>query len=279
VATPSSGTDAATKDYVDSVASSGFDIQDSAANTTVVSTGDTLSLLGTANQVQVAVTGSDQITFSLPSAVSISGNVTAGNYVSSGSFTATGNVSGGNINTSGIVSVVGNVIAGNLTVGTGNVSVGNILNNNANGVGNIGTTTTRFDTVFALASSAQYADLAEYYLADRPYAAGTVVAFGGSQELTICDQDHDVTVAGIISDRPAFEMNAGITGDHPVALALAGRVPCCVIGPVRRGQMLVSAGQGRARAESDPSMGAVIGKALQDFDGATGIIEVVVGRI
>lgn len=191
----------------------------------------------------------------------------------------TGNVTAGNVLTGGMVSATGNITAGNLSVNTGTVSVGGILNNNANGVGNIGTTSTRFNTVFALASSAQYADLAEYYLADNAYPAGTIVAFGGTQELTRCDQDHDVTVAGIISDRPAFEMNAGIQGDNPVALALAGRVPCNVQGPVRRGDMLVSAGNGRARAETNPRMGAVIGKALEDFYGTTGTIEVVVGRI
>jgi len=175
--------------------------------------------------------------------------------------------------------VAGKITAGNLSVNTGTVSVGAIENNGANGVGNIGTTTTRFNTVFALASSAQYADLAEYYLSDRAYPAGTVMSFGGSQELTICDQDHDVTVAGIVSAKPAFEMNAGIEGDHKVALALAGRVPCLVQGPVRRGEMLVSAGNGMARTEANPRMGAVIGKALEDFDGTTGLIEVVVGRI
>lgn len=210
---------------------------------------------------------------------SVTGNITGGNIVTGGLVSATGNVEGDNITTSGTISAAGNVTAGNLSVNTGTVSVGAIVNNNANGVGNIGTTGLRFNTVFALASSAQYADLAEYYLADHAYPAGTVVAFGGPQELTICDQDHAVTVAGIISDRPAFEMNAGITGDHPVALALAGRVPCQVVGPVCRGQMLVAAGNGRARAEANPRMGAVIGKALEDFDGTTGRIEVVVGRI
>jgi hypothetical protein len=74
-------------------------------------------------------------------------------------------------------------------------------------------------------------------------------------------------------------MNAGLAGDIVVARALTGRVPCSVIGPVRKGDMMVSAGNGQARAEADPAVGTVIGKALEDFDGDTGVIEVVVGRL
>ena len=242
----------------------------------VVSSGGNIraNIGGVAN-VQVIATSGTFVT----GLHSVTGNIIGGNITTGGLVSATGNVTGGNVITGGTITATGNIVAGNLSVNTGTVSVGGILNNNANGVGNIGTTGTRFNTVFALASSAQYADLAEYYLADHAYPAGTIVAFGGTQELTRCDQDHDVTVAGIISDRPAFEMNAGIQGDHPVALALAGRVPCNVQGPVRRGDMLVSAGNGRARAETNPRMGAVVGKALEDFYGTTGTIEVVVGRI
>jgi hypothetical protein len=74
-------------------------------------------------------------------------------------------------------------------------------------------------------------------------------------------------------------MNSGLASQYIAAVALAGRVPCYVIGPVRRGQMMVSAGNGRARAELHPEMGTVIGKALEDFNGESGVIEIVVGRI
>jgi hypothetical protein len=74
-------------------------------------------------------------------------------------------------------------------------------------------------------------------------------------------------------------MNAGLDSDHVAVVALQGRVPCMVTGKVRKGDMMVSAGNGRARAESDPSTGSVIGKALENFDGDSGTIEVVVGRI
>jgi hypothetical protein len=73
-------------------------------------------------------------------------------------------------------------------------------------------------------------------------------------------------------------MNSGLEAEHVATVALTGRVPTLVIGPVRKGDLMVAAGLGRARAEADPRVGSVIGKALEDFDGAEGLIEVVVGR-
>jgi hypothetical protein len=64
-----------------------------------------------------------------------------------------------------------------------------------------------------------------------------------------------------------------------VDVALTGRVPCKVLGPVTKGAMMVSAGNGHARAELNPVMGSVIGKAVQSFDGKQGIIEIAVGRL
>ena len=199
------------------------------------------------------------------------------------SLAVTGNITSGNIQgtthsgTTG--TFTGNITSGNLSVGTGVVTLGGIVNANANGVGNIGSSTLYFNTVFAKATSAQYADLAEMYQGDHYYSPGTVVCFGGSNEVTIAEKDHDVMVAGIVSTRPAYTMNSTLTGPTAVAIALAGRVPCNVQGPVLRGQMLVTAGNGRARAELNPAIGTVIGKALQDFNGSVGAIEIVVGRL
>jgi hypothetical protein len=64
-----------------------------------------------------------------------------------------------------------------------------------------------------------------------------------------------------------------------VAVALTGRVPTRVVGTVRKGDLMVSAGDGAARSQSEPRTGSVIGKALQDHDGGTGMIEIVVGRL
>jgi hypothetical protein len=166
---------------------------------------------------------------------------------------------------------------GTLQVGTLNTS--GIVNTNANGVGNIGSATTFFNTVFAKATSAQYADLAENYEADAMYEPGTVVCFGGAKEVTVCDVADSTRVAGVISTNPSYLMNSGQTGDNVAAVALQGRVPTKVTGQIRKGDLIVSAGDGRGRANNDARAGTIIGKALADFDGQDGVIEVVVGRV
>lgn len=107
----------------------------------------------------------------------------------------------------------------------------------------------------------------------------TVVDFGGEYEVTSSTQDHSRKVAGVITTNPAHLMNSMLEGEHVAAVALVGRVPVKVQGKIAKGDMLVSAGNGRARAEQDPKMGSVIGKALENFDGDEGVIEVVVGRL
>jgi hypothetical protein len=136
----------------------------------------------------------------------------------------------------------------------------------------------RVDTLTGTATSAQYADLAECYAADAEYAPGTVVHFGGSHEVSICDTDACKSVAGVVTSNPAYLMNAEMEAEHKCSVALVGRVPCKVTGSVKKGDMMVSDGNGGARAEEDPKMGQVIGKALEDHEGE-GTIEVVVGRM
>jgi hypothetical protein len=161
----------------------------------------------------------------------------------------------------------------------GNATVACLSNFSGNGVGNIGSTSGYFNTAFVKATSAQYADLAEKYTADAEYESGTVVMFGGTAEVTLCVNDACRKVAGVISTNPSYIMNSGQQGEHVATVALTGRVPTRVTGRVRKGDMMVSNGDGSARAEADPRVGTVIGKALEDFDGATGTIEIVVGRI
>jgi len=170
---------------------------------------------------------------------------------------------------------------GNLTLnpGTGSfILVGNILPL-ANNISNIGSVGATFNTVHARSTSAQYADIAERYLSDQPYEPGTVLHFGGVAEVSVCDTDHCTRVAGVVSTAPAFTMNDKLIGENVLMVALLGRVPCKVQGSISKGDMLVSAGNGRARAESNPKVGAVIGKALENFNGSEGSIEIVVGRV
>jgi hypothetical protein len=116
------------------------------------------------------------------------------------------------------------------------------------------------------------------YTADQLYGPGTVVQFGGAEEITQADAG-TTRIAGVVSTNPAYLMNDSLTGSHITAVALIGRVPCKVVGPVEKGDMLVSAGNGFASACSTPTIGSVIGKALEKFDGETGTVEVVVGRL
>jgi hypothetical protein len=178
-----------------------------------------------------------------------------------------------------VVSSGGNIRANVSGATIVNITSAGIENGQANGVGNIGTATTYFNTVFAKATSAQYADLAEMYEADQIIEPGTVVCFGGAKEVTMCAEDACRRVAGVVSTNPSYLMNSGQTGDHVVPVALQGRVPVKVTGLVRKGDMMVATSNGRARAEVNPAVGSVIGKALADFDGQDGVIEVVIGRV
>jgi hypothetical protein len=194
--------------------------------------------------------------------VSITGTVTAASVVG-------GVMTGSSISVTGAVTGAG-ITGTSLTVSTGAVTLGSIVNANANGVGNIGATGGFFNTVFAKATSAQYADLAEWYEADADYAPGTVLVFGGDREVTMAIGINDVRVAGVVSTNPAHIMNSGLKAPHVAALALTGRVPTLVVGPVAKGDMMVTAGGGRAQACAEPRMGSVIGKALQDHPGGQG---------
>ena len=127
------------------------------------------------------------------------------------------------------------------------------------------------------------ADLAEYYLADGKYEAGTVLIFGGDSEVTTTNAKNDTRVAGVISANPAYTMNAKLEHEENSAcVALQGRAPCKVVGRIRKGDLIVTSGipgVGTA-ASGDAKVGAVIGKALENYDSDhIGTIEVVVGRV
>jgi len=212
----------------------------------------------------------------------------------------------GAISTSGNISVTGNgtfagIDAARINSGGSNVQVtasyvnvsvngSNIASFGAQGImptgnasGTLGSATVRWNNVFAvnggfLSVNANYADLAEKYVADAAYTPGTVLMFGGDKEVTQCAHDMCSRVAGVVSTTPAYLMNSGLEGEHTVELALTGRVPTKVRGPILKGDLMVSAGDGHARAEGLPQVGTVIGKALEDFDGDSGVIEVVVGK-
>jgi hypothetical protein len=160
---------------------------------------------------------------------------------------------------------------GALSTGTGSVNVDTGFTYNP------GTNTLSASFFSGIASAARYADLAERYAADALYDHGTVVVIGGDAEITVTTKRASIAVAGVISKDPAFKMNSEAGSDltHPY-VALKGRVPCKVTGEITKGDLLVSS-RFNGHAESwkvgdDPN--AVIGKALENFKGLSGIIEI-----
>jgi hypothetical protein len=195
-------------------------------------------------------------------------NVFLRNQTQNGNLTLQVNV--GTVNTTAI----------NINGATGIPGVTGLTNLNPNGVGNIGSAGNTFNTIFATATTALYADVAERFAADSTYAPGTVVELGGTAEITKSRKELSDNVFGVISTRAAFTMNHGAGSDdtHP-PVAMTGRVPVRVTGTVRKGDRLVAAGDGLARAALPGEATAfnVIGRALEDrVDSAPGMVEAIV---
>ena len=126
----------------------------------------------------------------------------------------------------------------------------------------------RANVVHALSTSAQYADVAERFEADAPMSAGAVVEVGGSAEITETTTDLSDKAFGVISDTPAYAMNAaaGNNDSHPY-VAMTGRTPVRVTGTVNKGDRLVTSsvkGCARAVAQGESiTPFHVIGRALE----------------
>jgi hypothetical protein len=225
----------------------------------------------TVNGVSIALGGSGTVT------ATATGTLTIGTGLGGTSYNGSTGVT---ITNTGVLSlangggITASVSTGAVTLGSTATSAntaGAIVARGASGEFSAGVIT-------GTATNARYADLAEKYTADANYAPGTVVVFGGAAEVTVDAVDGDRRVAGVVSTNPGFLMNEALTATFVATVALTGRVPCLVTGAVRKGDLMVAAGLGRARAEADPRVGTVIGKALEDHDGDSGTIEVVVGR-
>ena len=153
---------------------------------------------------------------------------------------------------------------------------------NADNTLDLGSGSLRYNQVYAVSfegtsTSAKYADLAEKYTTDEEIEAGTVVCFGGEAELTSCEGECDHRVAGVISTDPAYKMNAEGEGQY---LALTGRVPCKVTGPVAKGDLLVSSStKGHATVDNNAQSGRIIGKAVGSSEGGEAVIEVLVNMM
>jgi hypothetical protein len=190
-------------------------------------------------------------------------------------------IRGGLSLTSGNVHIGGS--AGTSLTATGNIVIsGNILPTNGNITHNLGSSTAWWSNVWAgtfrgESITARYADLAEIYKSDTSYEYGTVVIFGGSQEITTTNEQADVRVAGVISQNPAYLMNSSEEG---LPVALRGRVPVRLVGPVSKGDLLVTStipGYAKSVGRDNSYGSAVFAKSLdQDYRNGTKIIEAVI---
>jgi hypothetical protein len=259
----------------------GANVSGTVANATFATTAGSATTAGTVTtNAQPNITSIGTLT-----SISVSGNTNTGNLITGGVVSVSGNASVLGIKTdnyyyaNGVsISFAGSYsnsnVAAYLPTFTGVVGA-TTLTTGANT--NAGTITGNWSLSAGSRLNATYADLAEYYEADTNYEPGTVLAFGGGKEVTIAE-DGTTRVAGVVSTNPAYVMNSLCQGTA-VAIALQGRVPTKVRGTVRKGDMMVSAGNGYARPWNNPQMGTVIGKALENFEGVEGVIEVAVGRL
>ena len=237
-----------------------FKMNDGGVTTTL------MTLDGSASRVGIGTTTPS-------STLEVDGTITATAITVSSVGNVTGNLAG---NLAGNVTSTGANTMGTLTL-SGTLITKAILPDNGDTY-DIGSSTLGYNTVHAKATSAQYADLAEIYESDSEYEVGTVVIFGGDKEITMSTMGADPRVAGIISENPAYLMNSEATGQ---AVALQGKVPCKVVGQISKGDMLVTHSQhpGVARKGTNPSMGTVIGKALEEYNSTEiGTINIVAGR-
>jgi len=255
----------------------------------VNSTGNVLAQAGVFNALGIngAITGTGYIntTANISTAQLNAGQInTTGNILSTGAIHNSLTVNGG-ITSTGYFNTSANISAAVGNFGNVSIASGGFININSiapagNAIVTLGNLTNQWSTIYGKATTAQYADLAEIYTSDKKYVPGTVLIFGGNKEVTISTLSHDPRVAGVVSTNPAYLMNSTESG---VQVALTGRVPTRVKGPVAKGDRLVSSDQPGIAIVLDKTLyepGCVIGKALEDItDDRVHTIEVVVGRV
>jgi len=174
-----------------------------------------------------------------------------------------------------------------IAVGATNTQVTGPFVPASNNAVTLGSTSAYWSTIYGVSfvgtsTTAKYADLAEMYHADDYYTPGTVMIFGGDLDVTISKVSHDTKVAGVVSTNPAYLMNDNFEQDNWVPVALTGRVPCMVRGPVTKGTLLVSSDIKGVACALDKSLyepGCVIGKSMDIIsDNSIKKIEIAVGR-
>jgi len=245
-----------------------------------------LSQSGISNSGNISVSG----------IVSATGNITGSYFIGNGSA-LTGISAGSSYGNSNVVTLLA-AFGSNSILTTGNITGSYFIGNGSQltglaatyGNSNVVTLLAAFGSnsisttgnITAANLNSPTADLAEMYSADADYAPGTVVKFGGNQEITISDYSHCTQVAGIVSTSPSYLMNSAQAGDHVLPVALTGRVPCQVMGVIAKGDRLVSSNIAGVATTLDKTLyepGCIIGKSLEEYNSSEpGVIEVAVGR-
>ncbi len=199
------------------------------------------------------------------------------------------------IGESGNVTITGEILGAttdNLQEGTTNVyytdaRTKNVLTSMTTGLFpsqdntyDIGSNAFQWRTIYGHTVEATYADLAERYEADAEYEPGTVVVFDGDKEITTTDVEADYKVAGVISTDPGLKMNsnAGEDSTHPY-VALKGRVPCKIIGPVKKGDLIVTSktpGYGKSVGGADMGRSVFAKSLVNNDDSGEKVIEVAI---
>ncbi len=278
---------------------------------------DSLTVTNDANIANATLSGTTTIASTLTTSITTGAANTNGNIT--GTWTLSGNGVANSINGTALWITDGNLVisgAGSIGIRTdnymyangvsiplggtyGNSNVAAYLPTYAANIGPVGgaavfngrtlstganTTTGNITGNWSLTAgsrlNATYADLAERFAADEAYEPGTVVELGGEKEITIAKDELSEKIFGVVSNTAAYLMNAAAGDDdtHP-AIALAGRASVKVIGTVKKGDRLVSAGNGVARAASETEATAfnTIGRSLINKDTEdAGVIEAVV---
>lgn len=253
-----------------------------------------LTVTSSANIANANLTGTTNVANLVTTLITTGANTTPGSIF--GTWTLTGGASGnslvvanGNIYTQGIRTdnfYYANGTAISFAGSYSNSNVATYLPTYTGALGSASNLTSVFCTVLSTGANttagtitgnwtlssgsrliSTYADLAERFEADQPYDAGTVVELGGAKEITAVKYDLSEDVFGVISNTAAYIMNgaAGEDGTHP-PIAVGGRVKVKVKGKINKGQRLVSAGNGVARAATNGEATAfnTIGRSLEN---------------
>jgi hypothetical protein len=283
-----------------------------------VSAGDGLTGGGISGAVTLNIGAGAGITVNADNVALTSGVITAGTYGTAnavpaitvdtyGRVTSVSNTSisitasqVSNFTSAANTAIDNRIVAGSgLTYSSGTLAVGagSYINVGADDISVNASTTATASTIAArdasgnitanvfvgVSTSARYADLAENYLADGDYLSGTVLVFGGDAEVTASMSPSSTRIAGVVTTQPAHVMNSHLVGPHVACIALRGRVPVKVMGVVRKGDVLVSAGEGyvgyatAALYPRDVPAAAMVGKAIGDkLDAGPGVVEALI---